>query len=94
MSNINIKFGQKNIQFPPNIHFDSGKIYQILGKNGSGKSTLLKIIIGDLKQFTGDYYIKGNKAFDIQLLDKIAYVNQNPSIFNETVRENIDIILD
>lgn len=51
----------------------------ILGKVGSGKSTFLNCILKEIPYYKGNFACNG----------KIAYVEQEPYIFNSTVKENI-----
>lgn len=64
-----------------NIDFSAkkGELVCIVGKVGSGKSTLLLSMIGDVRKVNGDVAVAGD----------VAYVSQNPWIFNGSVRENI-----
>ncbi|CAH8552629.1 unnamed protein product [Schistosoma turkestanicum] len=51
----------------------------IMGSVGSGKSSLLHAILGDMETFNGRINVKGS----------VAYVPQQPWIFNATLRDNI-----
>lgn len=64
-----------------NIHyrFQSPKIYGITGKVGSGKSGLLGAILGEIPYYSGKLEINGT----------IAYVEQEPIVFSDTVKNNI-----
>lgn len=64
----------------------------IVGLNGSGKSTLLKCIGGLLYPTQGKISINDvsiNEIASNDLRSKISYINQEPVIFNASLRENI-----
>lgn len=66
----------------------------IVGLNGSAKSTLLKCIGGLLWPGQGEICINGVNIDEInpdELKGKISYVNQEPVIFNASLRENITL---
>ncbi|XP_075526507.1 ATP-binding cassette sub-family C member 2-like isoform X4 [Dermacentor variabilis] len=62
-----------NLSVPP------GSLVAIVGFVGSGKSTLLAAILGDLHRVEGTVRISGT----------IAYVPQDATVFNATLRDNI-----
>nr|UJH94494.1 Ycf1.1 [Starmerella bombicola] len=57
----------------------AGELTCVVGQVGSGKSSLLISILGDLRKINGSVTVGGT----------VAYVAQNPWIFNGSVRENI-----
>ncbi|CAI4232284.1 unnamed protein product [Auanema sp. JU1783] len=58
---------------------DPGQIVAVVGQVGSGKSSLLNAIMGELHKCSGTIHVDGT----------VAYVPQQPWIFNKTLRENI-----
>lgn len=84
--NKNIIFNKLNLTIHPN------SITCIVGKIGSGKSTLLKILTG-LVKYQGIIKIDN---FDISKYDSseiakyLAYIPQNPKLFNRTIYENLN----
>ncbi|WP_067139620.1 peptidase domain-containing ABC transporter [Oceanivirga salmonicida] len=75
-----------------NLTINSGDRIAIVGPSGSGKSTLLKLISGLLKVSDGEILINNMNisTFTREEISKfIAYSNQNSSVFNETIRNNI-----
>ncbi len=78
----------KNISFKVR----PGEKIVIVGPPGSGKSTILKLIIRFYDPDEGRILIDGIDIRDIKLssLRKyVAYVSQEPFIFNRSIRENI-----
>ncbi|MGN8786588.1 peptidase domain-containing ABC transporter, partial [Blautia sp. HCP3S3_D9] len=66
----------------------------IVGLNGSGKSTLLKCIGGLLYPTQGKISINDvsiNEIASNDLRSKISYINQEPVIFNASLRENTSV---
>lgn len=81
---INLKVHLKNIHFTYHDHtFKKHKITFVTGKNGTGKTTLLKVI-ADLLDYDGD----------VNHTQVITYNNQEPVIFNRTVKANIQYPLE
>lgn len=77
-----------------NINFENGKKYLIIGESGSGKSTLAKILMKYFNDFIGDIEIDNISLRNIseKIVNKnIFYIPQKVFIFNDTVRDNIDI---
>ena len=77
-----------------NLHIPlTGKI-MIFGKNGSGKSTLMRLILGLYPGYTGKIWLGAQELREIQpesWRKQCAYVEQNPFLFDGTVRENISL---
>ena len=69
-----------------------GKVTALVGHSGSGKSTVAKLIAGFWDVSNGELLIGGQNVRDIPLeaqTERIAYVEQNNFLFDETVMENI-----
>ncbi len=64
----------------------------LVGPSGSGKSTLGRMIAGVVRPWSGDIWIDGQKLVEIPrqvLRNTVAVVDQNISLFEGTVAENI-----
>lgn len=46
---------------PLNLKIDNGDIYAIIGPSGCGKSTLLKVLSGNILDYQGKVFLKGEK---------------------------------
>lgn len=53
VSDISLRFSDRNLFDDVNINFTSGNTYGLIGANGAGKSTFLKILAGDIEPTTG-----------------------------------------
>ena len=76
------------------MNFEQGKMYAIVGENGSGKSTIGKLIAGYNLDYTGTITMddKELKTIDFTDLRKhIAYINQNPFVFDSTAYDNCTV---
>ena len=62
-----------------NLFFKSGVFYGITGRVGSGKSGLLGVILKEIPYYSGIFGSNGS----------ISYVEQEPSIFSMSIKENI-----
>lgn len=75
-----------------NLTIPEGKVTALVGHSGSGKSTVAKLIAGFWDVTGGELMIGGQNVRDIPLevqTERIAYVEQNNFLFDETVMENI-----
>ncbi|KAL4462596.1 hypothetical protein ABPG74_000426 [Tetrahymena malaccensis] len=62
-----------------NLQIKQGEYIGIVGKVGSGKSSFLSCILQEVPKYKGYLNFSG----------RIAYVEQEPYIFNKTIKENI-----
>ncbi|MBA2213300.1 ABC transporter ATP-binding protein [Sellimonas intestinalis] len=90
----NLNFSYDDNKTLSNISFDvkKGEYIAIIGNSGSGKSTLAKILLGLYNSEFGSISLFGNSNRDISINEwrkKIAYVSQNPFLFDRSIRDNI-----
>lgn len=60
-----------------------GEYVALLGPNGGGKSTLVKLILGLLRVSSGDIKIFGKEQKRFKAWNKVGYVPQNISLFDD-----------
>ncbi|MGD0729199.1 MAG: DUF1854 domain-containing protein [Candidatus Micrarchaeaceae archaeon] len=75
-----------------NATIQQGKVTAIVGKSGAGKSTIAKILLGLYAIDNGDIKFGANSINDIDvshLREKIAYVPQDSTFFDNTVAYNM-----
>ncbi|MBL8349008.1 MAG: type I secretion system permease/ATPase [Burkholderiaceae bacterium] len=74
------------------LRFEPGERVAILGRIGSGKSTILRLVAGMYRPSEGMVDVDG---IDLRQLDPgdfrsgVAYVPQDPRLFNGTLRDNV-----
>ncbi len=74
-----------------NLFIDSGTSVAIVGPSGSGKTTLADLVLGVFQPSAGQVLIGGQQPLDLirRYPGAIAYVPQDVSIIQGTIRENI-----
>lgn len=89
-----LSFSYENRKIFDNLNLDikSGEKIALVGESDSGKSTLIKLLLGLLKVQKGKILIDEYELSKVNLesyYNNIAYIPQESSIFNGTLRENI-----
>ena len=104
-SNIEYKYDKRTIFNGLDLHIEKGQTVAFVGESGSGKSTAVKLLVGLLRPDSGHITID-NYALDKVNLNSyyecIAYLPQEPPVFDGTLRENLvfdamienDVLLD
>lgn len=72
--------------------FAKGSFVAVTGASGRGKSTLAKLMLGFYPPEAGDIYLEGQSMGETGIAafrDKIAYVPQEPYLYNVSIAENI-----
>ena len=75
-----------------NLVFEPGKKVALVGESGCGKSTTVNLIERLYETTAGEIFIDGIeiKRFDIKYLRSlIGYVQQEPVLFNKSIRDNL-----
>jgi ABC-type bacteriocin/lantibiotic exporter with double-glycine peptidase domain len=75
-----------------NLELQGEKKYGLIGRSGSGKSSLVKLLVGLYKPESGYVKIDGVDINEIKLeylREKVNYINQTTTTFNETVVYNM-----
>lgn len=91
-SDLEVLAGGRAVLSGVSLSVHPGEYLAIVGPSGSGKTTLVDCLLG-LRQFErGSITINGVSLLDIDLhswRSRVAYVSQDPPIFNATITENI-----
>ena len=99
----NIEFKNVNFYYPSdpnkklilngiNLNFQAGKKIAIIGQSGCGKTTIVSLIERLYDITEGEILLDGLdiRKYDIRYLrNLIGYVEQEPILFNRTIRDNI-----
>lgn len=81
-------FALKEISF----QIDRGEQIALVGASGSGKSTLANLLLGFFPPVEGEILIDGIRLGNLDLKEwrrQIAWVPQNPNLFQDTIAANI-----
>lgn len=73
---------------------EKGESVAITGPSGCGKTTVSKLLLSLYPLLGGEWFLGGSSCYDLsnnEIRKQIAYVPQEPYLFNESVRENIRI---
>ncbi|MGL5754938.1 MAG: ABC-F family ATP-binding cassette domain-containing protein [Paraclostridium sp.] len=73
VTNIGLRFGDKELFKDVNLKFTKGNCYGIIGANGAGKSTFLKILAGDIEANTGNVSITEKERMSVLRQDHFKY---------------------
>jgi ABC-type multidrug transport system fused ATPase/permease subunit len=95
VKNINFNYADSEIDILNNVSIEikSGTMVALVGASGMGKSTFVDLILGIISPKSGKITISGMMSNDAvkKWPGAIAYVPQNISIINGTIKENITL---
>ena len=95
IKDLNFHYNDRHIIKGLNADFEKGNIYTIVGDNGSGKSTFINILSGMNQDYKGEICFNSINLREIntyRLREKcIAIVEQEPTLYFETLKENISL---
>jgi ATP-binding cassette, subfamily B (MDR/TAP), member 1 len=91
---VSFKYPQREARVLHNfsLKVDRGDKIGVAGESGSGKSTLVQLLMRIYPPIEGDILVDGRNIRDYDLYSlrqQIGVVNQEPTMFLGTVRENI-----
>lgn len=92
VENLSITYGKNQIMKNGNFLFECHKKYAIIGESGCGKSSLVKSIVGLHSHDSGKIYFDGidkEEYSKSSVFNQIAYISQDPYIFNDSIRFNL-----
>ena len=92
----NVTFGysenKKAVLDDITIEAKKGETIALVGRSGSGKSTIVNLLNRFYDHYEGSITVDGYDIKKIRLKDlrsSISYVSQDPTLFNDTVKNNI-----
>ena len=92
LNRINFRYKELSVFNQLSIEFKPKRTYTVFGKSGSGKSTLLKLILKQLQPSSGQITLDGiplSILSDYSTCQHISYIAQSPSVFKDTIGNNI-----
>ena len=98
-NNINFKYNsdEENVLNNINLNIAGGKMTSLVGHSGSGKSTILNLIPRFYDAQSGDVLIDNQSIYKVKiksLRDKISLVSQDTTLFDDTIKNNIQYAKD
>ncbi len=90
---VRFSYAGGNTVFPAlSLTFPKGKVIGLVGTTGAGKSTIGHLLVRLYDVDSGKILVNGRdiREFSLRSLRRrIAYIEQNPAVFNGTIEENI-----
>lgn len=72
-----------NLELPMHCHT------AVIGESGSGKTTLGRLLVGLLQPQSGEVLFDGKPTTESMRAGRVAYIPQEPMLFNDTIESNI-----
>ena len=92
LTDVGFMYNDREIFKGLNMEIGQGRAVALVGESGSGKSTAVKLMAGLLQPNNGKVTVDDYDLQEVALnsyYKHIAYLPQEPSIFNGTLRENL-----
>ncbi|MGC9469216.1 MAG: ABC transporter ATP-binding protein, partial [Anaerolineae bacterium] len=89
---VTFSYGDQPILKNLNLTLEGGRTTALVGISGAGKSTLVRLLLHLVKPSRGQVLVDGQDLAGIYLPDyyrQIAYISQEPPVFDGTIRENL-----
>ena len=92
--NISFKYNteERKVLNSINLKIIGGEMTSLVGHSGAGKTTILNLIPRFYDRITGDILIDGQSIYDVSLnslRNNISLVNQDTTLFDDTIKNNI-----
>ncbi|MBR3511244.1 MAG: ABC transporter ATP-binding protein [Alphaproteobacteria bacterium] len=90
--NIYFKYRNRYVLKDLSLNINPGERVGIVGVSGSGKTTLVNLLMRFYEPQKGEIFIDGQNVSDVtqnSLRENIAFIPQDPTMFNRTIGENI-----
>lgn len=96
LKNITFSYdGQRNVLKDVSMAFPENGMTAIVGESGCGKSTVVNLIMGANRAASGKITIGGQQIETLSqksYFSRLAAVSYNTYIFNQTIRENFELV--
>ena len=92
--NITFKYNteERKVLNSINLNIIGGEMTSLVGHSGAGKTTILNLIPRFYDKVSGDILIDGQSIYDVSLnslRNNISLVNQDTTLFDDTIKNNI-----
>jgi len=92
--NISFKYKteERKVLNSINLNIIGGEMTSLVGHSGAGKTTILNLIPRFYDKVSGDILIDGQSIYDVSLnslRNNISLVNQDTTLFDDTIKNNI-----
>jgi ATP-binding cassette, subfamily B, bacterial len=97
LTNVSFSYDDNEILKDVNLNFLKGKKYLVIGPSGGGKSTLLRLLRKYFAPNEGQILVDSQNLNDIKKIDyfsKIANIEQQIFLFEDTLRNNLTLYKD
>ncbi|MDD3123845.1 MAG: ABC transporter ATP-binding protein, partial [Candidatus Izemoplasmatales bacterium] len=94
---VTFRYGENLVLDQIDLSFEKGKKYLVIGPSGGGKSTVLRLLRKYFNPESGSILIDNDNLIDIRKIDyfsKIANIEQQIFLFEETLRNNLTLYKD
>lgn len=91
---VSFTYGEQTALHNIDLTIQAGTVCALVGPSGAGKSTFSKLILRFYDPTVGSVLLDGHDLRSLRLADlreHIAYVPQKPTLFNDTVANNIRV---
>ncbi|RYD49668.1 MAG: ABC transporter ATP-binding protein [Verrucomicrobiaceae bacterium] len=92
--NVSFAYQEQPTLHGVNLEARPGETIALVGSTGAGKTTVLSLLARFYEATAGEITIDGTNTATVaksSLRDRMAYVTQEPFLFNGTVRENLQL---
>jgi ATP-binding cassette subfamily B protein len=89
---VSFAYGDRSVLYDLSLTLEGGRTTALVGLSGGGKSTLVRLLLHLLKPNQGKVLVDGQDLQDANLASfysQVAYIPQEPPIFDGTIRENL-----
>jgi ATP-binding cassette subfamily C protein len=97
LKDVSFAYGENVVLDHVDLTFEKGKKYLMVGPSGGGKSTVLRLLRKYFNPESGSVLIDNENLMDINKIDyfsKIANIEQQIFLFEETLRNNLTLFKD
>ena len=94
---VNFSYGDNKVLDNLSFKIDANSTVAFVGKSGAGKSTIFNLIDKMYDIDSGEILIDGvniNELDKDSIRDNITVINQNPYIFNLSIKDNLKLVKD